>query len=120
MEHSAINIVPPLTIIPLITQLNLAIFQSMYRRLFIFLFLINGFLLAQDAGTFQQRYMLGQGYLQAGQLEKAKSIYQDLYNRDPNNFQYFEALNNVYLQLKRLPGIFTDYSAKNAENSARC
>ncbi len=104
MEHSAINIVHPLTIIPLITQLNLAIFQSMYRRLFIFLFLINGFLLAQDAGTFQQRYMLGQGYLQAGQLEKAKSIYQDLYNRDPNNFQYFEALNNVYLQLKDYQG----------------
>ncbi len=52
----------------------------------------------------QQRYMLGQGYLQAGQLEKAKSIYEELYNQHQDNFQYFEALNNVYLQLKDYQG----------------
>jgi tetratricopeptide (TPR) repeat protein len=52
----------------------------------------------------QQRYMLGQGYLQAGQLEKAKSIYEELYNQHQDNFQYFEALNNVYLQLKDYNG----------------
>lgn len=52
----------------------------------------------------QQRYMLGQGYLQAGQLEKAKSIYEELYNQHQDNFQYFEALNSVYLQLKDYQG----------------
>lgn len=52
----------------------------------------------------QQRYMLGQGYLQAGQLEKAKSIYEELYNQHQDNFQYFEALNSVYLQLKDYHG----------------
>ncbi len=62
------------------------------------------FVSAQNNPTLQQRYMLGQGYLQAGQLEKAKSIYEELYNQDQNNFQYFEALNNVYLQLKDYQG----------------
>jgi tetratricopeptide (TPR) repeat protein len=76
----------------------------MYMKLFIFLFLITGLAFAQDDNPLIQRYMLGQRYLQAGQLEKAKSIYQELYNQHPNNFQYFEALNNVYLRLKDYQG----------------
>ena len=76
----------------------------MFKKLFVFLFLLTGIGLAQDDGAIQQRYMLGQGYLQAGQLEKAKSIYQELYNQQPGNFQYFEALNNVFLQLKDYQG----------------
>ncbi len=76
----------------------------MYKKLLFILLLIPVLLSAQNDPTLQQRYMLGQGYLQAGQLEKAKSIYEELYNKDQNNFQYFEALNNVYLQLKDYQG----------------
>lgn len=76
----------------------------MHNKLFILLFLIAGTCFAQNDISSQQRYMLGQGYLQAGQLEKAKSIYQELYNQHPDNFQFFDALNNVYLQLKDYPG----------------
>ncbi len=76
----------------------------MYKKLLVILLSIPVFLSAQNDPTLQQRYMLGQGYLQAGQLEKAKSIYEELYNKDQNNFQYFEALNSVYLQLKDYQG----------------
>ncbi len=77
----------------------------MYKKLLVILLSIPVFLSAQNNNpTLQQRYMLGQGYLQAGQLQKAKSIYEELYNQDQNNFQYFEALNNVYLQLKDYQG----------------
>jgi tetratricopeptide (TPR) repeat protein len=82
----------------------LAIFNYMYKKLFVFLIVITGFISAQNNNTLVQRYMLGQGYLNAGQLEKAKSVYEDLYNQNPDNFQYFEALNNVYLQLKDYQG----------------
>ncbi len=75
----------------------------MNKKIFIFLFFVTGFIFAQN-NAILQRYMLGQGYVQAGQLEKAKSIYQELYNQHPDNFQYFEALNNVYLQLKDYQG----------------
>ncbi|HEY6906968.1 MAG TPA: hypothetical protein VI230_05835, partial [Ignavibacteriaceae bacterium] len=91
-------------IIPLNEQLNLAIFNFMYKKLLFLLLFIAGLVFAQDNSMLQQRYMLGQGYLQAGQLEKAKSIYEELYNQHQDNFQYFEALNNVYLQLKDYNG----------------
>ncbi|MGE5399475.1 MAG: tetratricopeptide repeat protein [Ignavibacteriales bacterium] len=46
------------------------------------------------------RLRLGQSYEQAGDLQKAKSIYEDLYKQQPDNFQFFEALNRVYTLLK--------------------
>ncbi len=76
----------------------------MYKNLFILIIFGIGYCFAQNDISSQQRYMLGQGYLQAGQLEKAKTIYKDLYNQHPENFQYFEALNNVYVQLKDYQG----------------
>lgn len=75
----------------------------MYKRILILLLLLNGVIIAQN-DLIQQRYMLGQSYLQAGQLEKAKSIYQELCKQHPENYQYFEALNDVYLQLKDYQG----------------
>ena len=45
-------------------------------------------------------YMLGQNYEQAGELEKAKSIYEDLYKKQPHNYQIFDALNRIYILLK--------------------
>ncbi len=45
-------------------------------------------------------YMLGQNYEQAGELEKARSIYEDLYKKQPRNYQVFDALNRIYILLK--------------------
>ena len=45
-------------------------------------------------------YMLGQNYEQAGELEKAKGIYEDLYKKQPHNYQIFDALNRIYILLK--------------------
>jgi tetratricopeptide (TPR) repeat protein len=84
--------------------LYLAIFNFMYKKILFLLVIVSSIVSAQNKATLQQRFMLGQGYLQAGQLEKAKSIYEELYNQNQDNFQYFEALNNVYLQLKDYQG----------------
>jgi len=44
--------------------------------------------------------MLAQSYEQIGEYVKAKSIYEDLYKAQPNNFAFFQSLNKCYLQLK--------------------
>lgn len=46
------------------------------------------------------RFRLAQSYAQAGEYEKARDIYEDLYSKDPDNLQIFDALNNIYIQLK--------------------
>jgi tetratricopeptide (TPR) repeat protein len=51
----------------------------------------------QDANN---RFMLGVNFEQSGEYEKAKQIFEELYNQQPANYQYFDALNRVYLQLK--------------------
>ena len=56
--------------------------------------------LAQLDQNLNNFYMLGQNYEQAGELEKAKSIYEELYKRQPNNYQVFDALNRIYILLK--------------------
>jgi len=44
--------------------------------------------------------MLGVNFEQSGEYEKAKQIFEELYKQQPANYQYFDALNRVYLQLK--------------------
>lgn len=44
--------------------------------------------------------MLAQNFEQVGEFEKAKQIFEELYQQQPTNFQFFDALNRVYLQLK--------------------
>ncbi|QQS35820.1 MAG: tetratricopeptide repeat protein [Ignavibacteriales bacterium] len=46
------------------------------------------------------RFLLGQSYEQAGDLEKAKSIFEELFKTDQANVQYFYSLNKIYLSLK--------------------
>ncbi|HEX2869287.1 MAG TPA: tetratricopeptide repeat protein [Ignavibacteriales bacterium] len=46
------------------------------------------------------RLRLGQSYEQAGDLQKAKTIYEDLYRQQPDNYQFFDALIKVYTLLK--------------------
>lgn len=51
----------------------------------------------QDANN---RFRLGTSFEQSGEYEKAKQIFEELYNTNPQNYQYFDALNRIYLQLK--------------------
>ncbi|OGU73854.1 MAG: hypothetical protein A2V93_08510 [Ignavibacteria bacterium RBG_16_34_14] len=46
------------------------------------------------------RFMLGQNLEQSGQFTKARQIFEELYRQQPSNFQFFDALNRVYIQLK--------------------
>ncbi|NWF49703.1 MAG: tetratricopeptide repeat protein [Ignavibacteriaceae bacterium] len=62
-------------------------------------------LLIINAANFSQndsynRYLLAQGYEQSGELAKARSIYEELYNNEPHNIQFFESLNDLYLKQK--------------------
>ncbi len=71
----------------------------MIKKLFIFILLTA----AAFPQTFQEnnnRFMLGQNYEGEGQYDKAKGIYEDLYKSQPDNIEFFESLNRVYIQLK--------------------
>jgi len=57
-------------------------------------------LLAQNSLD-QNQYMLAESYELKGDLTKAVEILQNLNKKDPNNIQYFNKLNTIYLQLKR-------------------
>ncbi len=46
------------------------------------------------------RFRLAQSYEQTGNLEKAKAIFEEIYQTEPNNFQFFEALHRVYVRSK--------------------
>lgn len=46
------------------------------------------------------RLRLAQGFEQAGDWEKAVSIYESLLSNDPHNFVYFDGLRRSYTQLK--------------------
>ncbi len=50
------------------------------------------------------RFRLAQTYEQSGETEKALTIYQDLYAKQPDNYQFFDALNRAYVQVKNYQG----------------
>ncbi|MGE5806979.1 MAG: tetratricopeptide repeat protein [Ignavibacteria bacterium] len=50
------------------------------------------------------RFMLGQNFEQAGDFEKARSIYEELYKLEPENYQFFDALNRTYIATKDYDG----------------
>ncbi len=72
----------------------------MFLRILIILAIFPAFLFAQNNGQLNNRYMLGQSYQRAGEFEKAKKIYEELFEAQPSNFQFFDALNQACLQLK--------------------
>ncbi|MGE5682575.1 MAG: tetratricopeptide repeat protein [Bacillota bacterium] len=74
----------------------------MKLKIVIFLFFTFGFLTAYRAqtGDLFNRFRLGQSYEQAGDFQKAKSVYESVFKQQPDNFQFFDALNRVYIQLK--------------------
>lgn len=47
------------------------------------------------------RIMLAQSFEQAGDYEKAAKLFEEIYAVRPENYQVFESLNKVYLQLKK-------------------
>lgn len=59
---------------------------------------------AQQAGTDDHnRFLLAQSYEQQLNFDKAQKIYEYLYQKDPDNINYFNALNRVYTQQKNYP-----------------
>jgi tetratricopeptide (TPR) repeat protein len=71
----------------------------MILRIFITIVFSAALLFSQNDGL-QNKYALAQSYEHSGDLEKASSIYEELYQRDPQNNLYFESLNRTYVQLK--------------------
>ena len=72
----------------------------MLKTTLIILILLGNTAFAQQQNDFGNRFTLGQAFLQGGQYEKAKAIYEDLYRQQPENYQVFTALNDSYIQLK--------------------
>ena len=70
----------------------------MLKQVSLFLILLNLSLYSQQ--DMMNKFMLAQNFEQAGEFEKAKQIFEELYQQQPSNFQFFDALNRVYLQLK--------------------
>ncbi len=55
------------------------------------------FLFAQQAGTNDyNRFLLAQNYEQQGRFDNAQKIYEELFQKDPDNINYFNSLNRVY------------------------
>lgn len=59
---------------------------------------------AQQTGTDDyNRFLLAQSYEQQLNFDKAQKIYEELYQKDPDNINYFNSLNRVYTQQKNYP-----------------
>lgn len=65
---------------------------------------------------FQNRFLLGQSYEDAGDLKKAKEIYEQLYKNQPENNQIFTSLNRIYIQLKEYDNSLKLIEEKIKEN----
>lgn len=72
----------------------------MIKQIVILLFIAFQLVSAQSGNNQLNRFLLGQSYEQAGDIEKAKSVYEELFRTDPGNAQYFYSMNKVYLLLK--------------------
>jgi len=71
----------------------------MILRIFITIVFSAVLLFAQNNGL-QNKFALAQSYENSGDFEKASKIYEELYQREPQNNLYFESLNRTYVQLK--------------------
>lgn len=70
----------------------------MLKRFLLIIILLSLTVYSQQ--DIMNRFMLGKNFEQSGEFEKAKQIFEELYREQPVNFQYFDALNRVYIQLK--------------------
>ena len=89
----------------------------MIKKSYIFLLLVV--CAYPQSFDYNNRFMLGQNYEGEGQFDKAKGIYEDLYKSQPDNVQFFEGLNRVYIQLKEYESsikIIEDRIKKNSSD----
>ncbi len=70
----------------------------MLKQISLFLILFSLSLYSQQ--DIINKFMLAQNFEQAGEFEKAKQLFEELYQQQPTNFQFFDALNRIYVQLK--------------------
>lgn len=66
--------------------------------LFTSLFLIAALMFGQS--NLSNKYRLAKTYEQNGELQKAQTIYEELVSAQPENNQYANSLNSVYIKLK--------------------
>lgn len=66
----------------------------------IFLLLFVSISICSAQNSINNKYRLARTYEQNGQLQKAKSMYEELNSAEPNNNQYSNALNSIYIKLK--------------------
>jgi tetratricopeptide (TPR) repeat protein len=55
---------------------------------------------AQQSSDEANKLRLAQSFERSGMYEKASSLYQELYNRNPSNVVFFDGLHRMYVQLK--------------------
>ena len=72
----------------------------MILRILIIPILFSILLLAQDRGSLLNKFVMAQAYENSGDLGKAVTLYEELYQLDPHNNIYFESLNRIYVELK--------------------
>lgn len=63
-------------------------------------FLLSGIILFSQEKNLSNMFRLAKSFEQSGQYEEAKTIYKNIYNQQPWNHSYLEALNNIFIQLK--------------------
>lgn len=80
--------------------MNSAISQRFFLLLLLLIVSGAGRIPAQGYDDSGNRFMLAQSYEQAGDFERAKTIYEELYQKQPLNQQFITALQRVYTQLK--------------------
>ncbi len=87
----------------------------MIRNIFLIILISGGYLFSQVDESNQ--FMLAQAYTQSAQFEKAKPILEELYKNQPNNYEYFSSLENVYTQLKNYDAAIALIESKIGQNS---
>ena len=79
---------------------NISRVHKLRQALFFFLFFaISSF--AQVEQNLDNKFRLAQSYEVAGRLEKAESLYKELYDAQPWNYTFFEALNKILVAQKK-------------------
>lgn len=72
----------------------------MRKKLFVIFIVLPIIVFAQTADELNTQFMLAQNYIQEAQFEKALPILTNLYHSQPSNYEYFQTLNQTYIQLK--------------------
>jgi tetratricopeptide (TPR) repeat protein len=68
----------------------------------LFFFFLEG-ARAQQSSDEANKLRLAQSFERSGMYEKAASLYEELYDRNPSNFVFFDGLHRMYVQLKEYP-----------------